>query len=598
MAESTLEVIFTGTDKTLSSTANKIGRSFGQVGNVIKTGLAVGATAIVGLSAGAVVLGKELVSLGADANETASLIQTSLGSATDSFNSRLRDFASEANRSFFELQDGSSTLIAMTKAMGATENQAADLSLTFAQMAPDLGSFFNVADADVFADLQSALGGSSETLQKYGIDIRETTLKQMALNQGMIESASDVLPPLIRAQLIQQAITEQAGDAMGDAIRTSDSWQNSLRGLRGRVLDAATSAGQKLIPALQPLLGLAGELAERAIGFLTEKFEQLLPLLTEGALFISNIVEAIQSGMTPLQAFNFAWGTLGRHLGLSSETIKLVRERLAAIVETFNTVKEKVVEFLAPIIEWIGKNVELKDVLIGLSVVLSGAVLTSIIGIATALAPIIITIGAVIAAVALLRKAWETDFLGIRTAITEWAEEHGGIMQGIMDWWEAVKITWNQLKTIIVLGIDFLVSKWEWFRNQIVSIVGSIKIIWDGLANKFQSVKNGIVAALQPIIDLINQVKDALAQVELPEWMTPGSPTPWELGLKGVREQMALLNTRELPGLQANLQGFEKSGATTTTTNNNQQFNFNVNTQRFNPESAGRSVAAFATGGI
>lgn len=444
-----------------------------QIGAALKTAGTVGLGALTAIAGGAVALGSKLIGLGSDAQETGSLIQTSLGKATAGFNQRLRDFAGDANRSFYELQQGSSTIVAMTKAMGAGERGAADFGVTFAQMASDLGSFFNRTDEQVFLDLQSALGGSSETLQKYGVDIRETTLKQMALNQGLIASASDILPPLIRAQLIQQAITEQAADAMGDAVRTSDSWANSLRGLRGHIKDAATEAGMKLIPIMTPLLNLAGDLAERGIAFLSDKFEKLLPHLTEAGQFISNLVAGIQSGMSPLEAFNYAWGTLGHHLGLNSETIKAVREAVGKLVTA-------VMDFMEPITQWIQQNIELKDVLIGLGIVLGGVVLSAIISIAAALAPIVLTVGGVIAVVALLRQAWETDFAGIRD-----------FAAGI---WQAIQSAWAAFKALFSGDWDGFLSNikaaWQVGWNAVVTFLGNLwSMVQPKLAEWFAAVQ-------------------------------------------------------------------------------------------------------------
>lgn len=119
----TIEVIFKGKDE-FSNVAKGISGSFSGIGKSIAGGLAIGTAAFAAGGAAAVGFGGYLVNLGSDANETSSLIQTSLGAATQGYTDRLKDFASQANRSFYELQQGSSTIIAMTKSMGASETQA------------------------------------------------------------------------------------------------------------------------------------------------------------------------------------------------------------------------------------------------------------------------------------------------------------------------------------------------------------------------------------------------------------------------------------------------------------------------------------------
>lgn len=241
--------------------AEKSTRQFGSVGSSLQKVGKVAVVAGAAVAAGVAIAGTAMAAastkalkLGADAVETASLLQTSLGPATEGLNNRLREFAENANRSFYELQEGSATFVAMTRAMGATQEQAANLSGDFVEMATDLGSFFNVATEDALLDLQGALAGSSETMQKYGVDVRETTLKQIALERGIISTATDTIPRYERAMLIAEAVTQQASDAMGDAERTSGSFSNMLRGLQGQVRDAATEIGIKLIPTAERLL--------------------------------------------------------------------------------------------------------------------------------------------------------------------------------------------------------------------------------------------------------------------------------------------------------------------------------------------------------
>ena len=53
--------------------------------------------------------------------------------------------------------------------------------------------------------------------------------------------------------------------------------------------------------------------------------------------------------------------------------------------------------------------------------------------------------------------------------------------------------------------------------------------------------------------DWIQKMAGALTNIKLPDWMTPGSPTPWELGLRGVSSAMGELSARSMPGLSATL---------------------------------------------
>jgi hypothetical protein len=231
---------------------------------------------------------KGSIAVASSAQETASLIDNSLGPAADSFREKIGAMADATKRSAIELEKGASTIIAMTRSMGFGQEAAADFSATMAQIATDLGSFFNQSTEQVFQDIQAALGGSSETMQKYGIDVRETTLKNVALEMGLIKQG-ETLDRVTRAQVLQAEVLRQASDAMGDAERTADSYENTQRGLEAAVLDLQASIGTALIPAMTEAATWFTKVADRvqiAIGALGEYADKT------GALIDSNIESA------------------------------------------------------------------------------------------------------------------------------------------------------------------------------------------------------------------------------------------------------------------------------------------------------------------
>lgn len=55
--------------------------------------------------------------------------------------------------------------------------------------------------------------------------------------------------------------------------------------------------------------------------------------------------------------------------------------------------------------------------------------------------------------------------------------------------------------------------------------------------------------------DLISNMADTISKLSLPDWLTPGSPTPLELGLRGITQAMSDLNSSALPEFSANMSG-------------------------------------------
>jgi len=74
------------------------------------------------------------------------------------------------------------------------------------------------------------------------------------------------------------------------------------------------------------------------------------------------------------------------------------------------------------------------------------------------------------------------------------------------------------------------------------------KFLRDVLAPAFNTISN----AVKGLITWIATLADRLNNLHLPPWLTPGSPTPWEIGLLGINDAMAELN-KQLPTLAAGL---------------------------------------------
>jgi hypothetical protein len=73
----------------------------------------------------------------------------------------------------------------------------------------------------------------------------------------------------------------------------------------------------------------------------------------------------------------------------------------------------------------------------------------------------------------------------------------------------------------------------------------------DNVAPAIQSVAD----VIETIIDWLNNMATLIKNMKLPPWMTPGSPTPWEMGLRGVAEVLDDLNQDGLPQLNNQLAG-------------------------------------------
>jgi len=110
-----------------------------------------------------------------------------------------------------------------------------------------------------------------------------------------------------------------------------------------------------------------------------------------------------------------------------------------------------------------------------------------------------------------------------------------------------------------------LETVWKYFTENILPILKDVttwieehigpKVKW--LGEKFQAladtIKGGVKSALDWLKEKLDAIKKFLDNFKLPDWLTPGSPTPFELGLRGIGDAMAELSRTQLPALKMEL---------------------------------------------
>ena len=115
----------------------------------------------------------------------------------------------------------------------------------------------------------------------------------------------------------------------------------------------------------------------------------------------------MENGAPATNALYVAVLKLANGFGMSMESAM----RLAGNVRDF---VETVQRAVAPITNWVRENIQLKDVLIAVGVVLGGVILSALYSIVTAVAPVIAAFAALVLIVSTVRRAFEQDFAGIR----------------------------------------------------------------------------------------------------------------------------------------------------------------------------------------
>lgn len=285
-----------------------------------------------------------------------------------------------------------------------------------------------------------------------------------------------------------------------------------------------------------------------------------------------------------------------------------VQAGLTRFTEMIGNFVTKAVEYIPVLIDGFFQFISFlqnnQGIVIGILAALGVATLawgiTTAVAAWTALAPLLPVIAVILliaGAAYLLYEAWTNNWGGIRDTLTNvWMSLQPtfdtlkawlsvaipAALQILQTWWNItlnnLKMMWSFLQTYIfpilgavanllgaVLAVAFeavagivqkviipaLTSLWSWIQEKVMPVVSDLAA-WLGekLAPAFEWVSD----AIGSVIGFLNDMAASLSNMALPDWMTPGSPTPWEIGLLGVGKAMSQLSRSELPSFDAALQ--------------------------------------------
>lgn len=295
--------------------AKGLGNTFGGLQSKITAALSVTALAV---------FGKKLVGIASDAEESNSKFNAVFKEQADSVNAWAEKYNKSFGLSITETKKLAASLQDTFVPLGFARDKAAELSTSLVELAGDVGSFDNVARADVLRDFQSALVGNTETVRKYGIIITEARLAQEAIDRGISKTGKN-LSEQDKVWLRYQIILSGTTDAQGDLARTSDSFSNQLVRTKSAGEALAESLGNQLLPAATGLVSALGD----TLLFFTEMDEgarNTIIGLTLLAVGIGPAIAAVNSLKAAIISLNTSalFGPTGIIVGFAAITAALI----------------------------------------------------------------------------------------------------------------------------------------------------------------------------------------------------------------------------------------------------------------------------------
>lgn len=289
----------------------------------------------------------QCIQLGSDAEQMQEKFNTVFQGMEDEANEWAESYAASIGRSSTKIKTYISDQQNLLVGFFGTDKrkEAMAMSEQMTSLALDLASFANTDEDTAVNAMTKAVMGESEAAKTLGAVLNDTTRLQAMETLGL-QGKYDALDQATKMQVNYQAILAQSPDAIGDCVRSMDTYESRQRQLTAAQQDYKTYIGMQLLP-IQKMFVEYKLKAIKAVSELTKKIlgeneqdNKLLQLMNKlNPVFktAEKIVKAVASGL----------GWLADRFGGVENVIKIVITYLGAFVAYLAV--GKIIAFIAAV---------------------------------------------------------------------------------------------------------------------------------------------------------------------------------------------------------------------------------------------------------
>ena len=319
-----IKFVVLGDVKNFEKNIGRLGDKFQTLGKRMTLGI----TLPVGLAIG------KFVSLASAAEETRNKFKQVMGDMTDQADEFTKRVSKGIGRNITDLEDGLASFQAFAKGMGFTSEEAFALSTKLQELSLDFASFNNMSDTEALQRFISAMSGSGEVLDRFGINIKQSNLDLKLQALGLADStsaATENQKAMARLAIIEESLSAQG--AVGDALRTQNSFANVMKRMRSVAKTLGEELGKKLIPIATDLTRSATKLlvSFNKLGDATQRnfliFISLLAIVGPLAFVIGSLAKAYLAAAAAVAVLNTQLVFLSsvQMLGLNTSVLVLIK---------------------------------------------------------------------------------------------------------------------------------------------------------------------------------------------------------------------------------------------------------------------------------
>lgn len=227
------------------SRLGRFGKAAGGLGKVAAAGLAAA-----GAAAGAFAL--SAVKSASDAQQSVGATSTVFGRYADQVVARSNEAAQAYGLSANEYRESANLIGALFKNQGVGLDQLGAKTDKMVGTAADLAATFGGTTSDAVTALSAAFKGEFDSLEKYGISLKASTISAEVAARGQ-DNLTGAALEAAKQQATTRLIMRQAGDALGAFGRESNTLAGQQQRLGAAWENLKAKAGTVLLPVLTRL---------------------------------------------------------------------------------------------------------------------------------------------------------------------------------------------------------------------------------------------------------------------------------------------------------------------------------------------------------
>jgi len=349
-------------DSAVNNSATKTDTAFSKMRASASDFALVAGVIAVGFGAVAVKFSLHALTIASKMVETQGVFDSTFAGMTDQAEAWAQNLQDNYHLSAVNAKGYLNTLHLVTTGMGLSKQVAGEMSNKLVKVASDLGAAFDTETVDVVRDIRSALSGSMETMDKYGVVIRQAQVKQKALEMGLAATKKEITQA-DKATATYQLILEKTATTTGTTAKEAKGYAWQLKEAKKNIEDLTTSIGTKLLPIGTKLLTMFNELVSEAgrvdsivnglletVRFLGNGFLGLEIVFKATIVVVAKMFEHFTLLLKPIDLILAALVKLGAiDTNPLDELNQLTKDFTASAVEGLQSTIEKVDNFNAAI---------------------------------------------------------------------------------------------------------------------------------------------------------------------------------------------------------------------------------------------------------